>query len=73
MSAEVFANITWTQKILDDIKYLEGSHPELYGKYKKQIEELLNSTDKLHSKIIQDLEKKARTIKPKKRTKKNAD
>jgi hypothetical protein len=48
------------QKVLNDIKFLEGSHPELYVKYNKQAESILAELDDMQNSIGHDLAKKAK-------------
>lgn len=59
MSTEFFSTMEQLEKKAKTVKFLEGSHPELFSKYHGEAKMLLFSLENLEKRIELDLKKKA--------------
>ncbi len=57
MSTEFFTTIEEIQKIANEIKFLDGSHPAIGDKYEKKIIAIKTSLEKIDKSLKRDLKK----------------
>ena len=69
MSTEFFSTMEQLERKAKTVKYLEGSHPELFSKYHGEAKMLLFSLEELEKRIQADLKKKATATLNKKKKK----
>ncbi len=72
MSTEFFSVMEQVEKKAKTIKFLEGSHPELFEKYHGEAKMLLFSLNTMEKKIAEDLKKKSQPVESKPLTKKKS-
>jgi hypothetical protein len=62
MSKEFFETMERIEQHAKRIKFLEGTHPELYSKYNIKVMDIESRVLKLEEKIGNDLKKKSKKV-----------
>lgn len=67
MSIEFFNATEKTEKLIRDIRFLEGNHPEI-GEYIGDIKNIYKQLEVLYNRIKKDVKEKSKPVKQTKRT-----
>lgn len=67
MSTEFFSTMSQIEEEAKTIKFLEGSHPELYVKHRATAENILDQIKDMRMEINTELLKKSKSVKAKRK------
>ncbi len=55
MSAEFYENMEKMKEIIDRVKFLEGSHPQIHDKFLPKSEKLISVIQKFENEVLEHL------------------